>query len=924
MGHLIEIQLLGPLEVRVAGRPVEISRGRAQALLAVLAAAANQPVPAETVVDRIWGGEPPADPRGSVYTTVRRLRSILGPDAITSSGGAYALQAHPDDIDVRRFEGLLDDADRATTDAGALAALHSALPLWRGEPYQLQASGWLTASERPRLTERYLGAVERRIDLETGTRDPAALVTELSALTTEHPLREPLWLRLMCALASAGRPAEALAAYETVRRTLAEQLGADPGADLQSIHAELLAGRVPAAGNASPAAGVEVPRQLPADVAGFTGRNDALHRLDALAGRLPLVVVDGAGGVGKTSLAVHWANRVRDDFPGGQVFVDLRGFGPGDPVEPADALLTMLRGLGVPVEQIPPAIDARTALLRTTLAGRRTLAVLDNARDEMQVRPLLPGAGTMVLVTSRNQLRGLAARERAERIVLGPLPADEAAALVVERLKGQGVAYDEPAVARLAELCGYLPLALSVAAERAGRYPSDDSGTLRALTNQLDGERLDVLETGDDLSTSLRAVMSWSYRALAPAEARLLRMFAVQPLPELPAAAAAALAGAEVPACRRSLDRLVDAHLLDQPHPDLFRMHDLIRVYAAERVGGEDPQGSVDAALGRWVRWYAWSAINAQAEIRKRATHGPVPAAGAIQPLVFDTAGSAMHWFGAESAGLRVVMSTASALQRYDDATLLALGLGTYYDHAGHPGDSSRLLEAGLSAARAAGNGPAEVDLLTDVAMGHVRRNELELALGCLERAVRIAEEVDYTEGRCTAGGDVAIVYRRLGRFDEAIEIFGRTLELARRHAIPMEAGILNSLALTYVDVECYDEAVDAARESVRLRHEAGQFIQEGIALDTFGTVYLAQDNATDALHCFERALELHRKLSARWLQAHALSQIGRCRRALGDTPDARTCWEEALRIMDEIHAEDNVELSRTDLRNLLAGLPDS
>ena len=501
--------------------------------------------------------------------------------------------------------GAADGAERGLID--------EALGLWRGTPFDGVASRWLADAETPRLVERYLSALERVVDLDIEVGEYDAHVSRLRTEIARHPLRESLWTRLLVVLDRSGRPAEALEQYERVRVRIADELGVDPGPDLRRIHAELLErdAHGPPSTATMPTLAAPTsrrPHQLPSDIERFTGRSEALAALDALlplgdAAARPIVIaaVDGLGGIGKTTLAVHWAHRVRDRFPDGQLFVDLRGFGPGTPVEPAAALDILLRGLGLANEQIPNDVDARSALLRTTLAERRVLVVLDNARDSEQVRPLLPGSSSLVVVTSRSQLRGLAAREGAHRVSLGQFASPESAALLAATFGVRRVPYDTQTLTELADLCGHLPLALVIAAEYAARQP--ETG-LRDLTGKLRDEpnRLDALDVGDDRASNLRGVFSWSYAALDAEAARLFRLLAGQPAADFSAELAGAVAGVDGEPVRRTLDRLVGVHLLQQSRAGRYQFHDLIRAYAAERSEREDDSGVRDEALGRCSR----------------------------------------------------------------------------------------------------------------------------------------------------------------------------------------------------------------------------------------------------------------------------------------------------------------------------------
>jgi DNA-binding SARP family transcriptional activator len=600
-GSQTRIEVLGPWRVVIAGRPVEIPAGQMRVLLAALAVSAGSPVPLDVLVVRLWPGRSPMRERATIHTYVARLRRLLGRETIETTPVGYQLMVEPGHIDLWLFKDLLRRAAEAPA-GEELALLRAALALWRGEPFAEVASDWLSSEVTPPLTQLWLAALERRIDLEMRSDRIATFVPQLRALAEAHPTRESLWLRLIEALHRSSLRAEALEAFQQVRSMLTDELGIEPGAALQELHLRILRdGALDPPPEEAPCGQARAVRQLPPEAANFVGRAE-LAPLDRVAARLGrdnttapgrpdgrrlthIVALDGAAGIGKTTLAVHWAHRMAAMFPDVQLYVNLRGYGPGTPVSPAAAVETVLRGLGVRGELIPVGVEERAALLRSTLAGRSVLMLLDNARDAEQVRPLLPGGDSLVIVTSRSQLRGLSVREGAHRLTLGPLPPHEALALLSAAVGADRVRADGEAAAQLVALCDGLPLALVIVAERAQRV-----GGLTEVVQALRDERarLDIFSDGDgDPYNDLWVALSWSYRALSPDAASMFRRLGQHPADDISLAAAAALAGVPQRHAAQALDRLVAAHLV-QRRAHRYGLHDLVRWYARELAGRDD------------------------------------------------------------------------------------------------------------------------------------------------------------------------------------------------------------------------------------------------------------------------------------------------------------------------------------------------
>jgi DNA-binding SARP family transcriptional activator len=609
-----DFRVLGPLAVRYRGKPVPIPASKPQALLASLLLRANEPVSADRLIELLWCHQPPARARNTLQNHTLRLRRALGsPTAgrIRTSRAGYAIDVQAAELDLHRFRRLREAGEAAanrTAWAHAYSCFTAALAEWSGDPLAGIDAPGLHANELPALTEMKLLAAEARFDAGLRIGRHAELLVELQAMAAAHRLRERLQEFLILALYRNGATSEALSAFQQTRRLYVAELGVEPGPGLQALQQQVLrndpslrpdlsagrGGTRPARSGAgavrlAAAPGLPIPQQLPPCIADLVGRAGELRQLTALAdtagttaGAVPISAISGTAGVGKTALALHWTHRVAARFPDGQLYVNLLGFDPtGAPVDPADALYRFLAAFGLSGDQIPADVPARVALYRSLLAGKRILVMLDNARDEGQVRPLLPGAnGCLAVVTSRNRLAGLAIAEAATLIGLGLLSGTEATALLAGRIGAARVAAEPESAAELGRLCVHLPLALAITAARAIAQPDQPLATLAGELRDT-RSRLDELSTGD-AQTDLRAALSVSYRSLASAPARMFRLVGVHPGPDITVPAAASLAGIQPALAARLLRELTRANLVAEHTPGRFACHDLLRAYATE------------------------------------------------------------------------------------------------------------------------------------------------------------------------------------------------------------------------------------------------------------------------------------------------------------------------------------------------------
>ncbi len=917
-----EFLLLGPLSVRADGIPVPIGAAKRRALLAALLLRANYVVPVDDLAEVLWGQDPPSDARTGVQNYVMRLRQALGAagSRITTQPRGYLIRVQPGELDLDRFEGLLRDARTSGRQANWPAAGGSAaaaLALWRGEPLADVGSDLLLAREGPRLSELRLQAQELRIDAELWLGRAGEVIGELRQLVARHPLRERMHGLLMLALWQDGRQAEALAAYQDTRNVLVAELGTEPGSDLQQLHQQILTADStlalsPVGRRAGPAGRwADVPRQLPAAVAGFTGRAEELAALTAILdqagtpGTVVISAIGGTAGVGKTALALHWAHLVADQFADGQLHGNLRGNDPsGTPVTASEAILGFLDALGVPPRRIPRDPQAQAGLYRSLLSGKRMLIVLDNAVDERQVRPLLPaGTGSLVIVTSRRQLGGLAAADGARLLSLDVLSHAEAVQMLASRLGASRVAAEPAAVDRIAALCACLPLALAVAAARATARPRFP---LAALADELASGRLDALD-GDDPATSVRAVFSWSYQQLGAAAARIFRLLGLHPGPDISAAAAASLGRITESEARGLLRELARAHLITEHVPGRYAFHDLLRAYADEQAQGTDSQDDRVAAIGRVLDYYLHTAANASLPLDPAADAvvltAPRPGTAAAQPADFPRA---IAWFETEHQVLLAAIALADSTGFDSHAWQLPWAMSAFLGMRGHWQDCAATQRVALAAATRLDDTAAQAlsgRLLgyactylgdADEARGHFASSlALYQRLGDRFGEAKVQQALgilDAARGRLADG---------LGHSEQALRVFQAVGDKAN------EAIDLNNVGWFHCLLGDYQQARAFCQRSLTLCAETGNRYNEEAAWDSLGYAEQHLGNLDEAAACYQRALSLSREFGNRFYESGALANLGDTCHAAGDLMAARQAWQQALVILDDLRHPD-------------------
>lgn len=920
--------MLGPLEVTRDGEPVFIGTAyKPRLVLALLLAAkAGQTVSVDRLVSAVWGDNSPKSARRNLQLYVHVLRRAIGADRIVRQPNGYLLITEGR-VDSVRFRDLTAEGGRAF-DHGeiehAAGILRTAIDLWRGPAFADFIDCAPIAEEAEQLEQLRLFAYERWAEAELIMGRPGQVVAELTELAHAHPYHEGLRAQLMLALHGSGRQAEALEVFRQTRTVLREQLGIEPGPALQRIHEAILRGEdlttrfgpggtsAPANADAQAAAAQTapvpvVPRELPMETPGFIGREDALAQLDRMrpddsgadAGRVRISVITGMGGVGKTALAVRWAHRAADRFPDGQLYLNLRGHSPESSLRPVDALAVLLRALGVPPGQTPLETAEASARYRSLMAGRRMLVLLDNAESAEQVRPLLPAsAGCSVLITSRDRLTGLVAREGAQRIALDVLTPREAEALL-RHLLGPELARNGPgSLARLAEVCGHLPLALRIAAAHLLDNPcSSVESLIRRLSS---GDPVRELTIRGDEETGVRAAFDLSYQAL-PAPIRLVfRRLGLVACRDFGAAAAAALAGVSEQEAAEALDRLAGVHLVEHRGPDRFTMHDLLRRYARNLSETEETRECRDQAIGRLSGWYLSMASGAAKALYPDMLQLPTLGRPAPPPADFDSPSAAMAWLETEYDNIVTVIRHVAHHGPRSMAWLLADRLRGYFNLSRHMTEWLTTARAALAAARGEPDPQPLAAAFLNLAHAYYCLARYDRSIVYLTKAAALSAEAGWARGEASALNNLSTTLMVVGRPEEAAGHLSRALALhvgSRQE----QAKILNNLANAYRQSGRLSEGLDCATQALDLIRGTSAPRAEAVAMTSVGELLHQLGRLDESAGHLTLALIRHRELGDRYLEAVTLVCLAMVHGDAGRVEEARDSARSALGIATEI-----------------------
>ncbi len=911
-GEPVEFRILGPLEVQADSSRLDLGGVRQQAVLAMLLLSAGHVVPLDRLLRAVYGEELPPTARSQVQISISALRRLLaahgGAGIISTREQGYVLQAADEQLDHQRF-GELTAAARSAAAAGqageAVAAYRDALRLWRG-PALAGLDSELIRAAASRLDEQRVSALEDRIAVELDLGRHHELTGELTELTAEYPLRERLRGQLMLALYRCGRAPEALGVYRLARQALIEELGIEPGEQLQRLERDILRSDPALAPPGDAIRARPEPRRtpglLPTGIADFTGRDEQLEQVrQRLLGppeggsrfAVPVAVITGQAGVGKTCLAVRAAHGLAGQFPDGQLFADLHG-GTAQPVSPAQLLERFLRALGVPATQLPEGLDERAEVFRNHVAGRKILVVLDSAADESQVSPLLPGAGpAAVLITSRGRLDGLAGA--------GHVPVDvfdERTSLeLLGRIAGADRIRSQPgSAAAVAGQCGYLPLALRIAGARLAARPHR---SIQQLADRLADEtgRLDELRHG---KLGVRASISLSYQGAGEQARRLFRRLALLETPAFPGWMSTPLLDVPAAAAEDALDDLVDAQLIETAggEPGHYRFHELVRVFARERLAAEEPAAEREAALRRALGALLYLTEEARdrlgdsvIKLDRTTPRWPLPA-----PVTEELLGDSLSWYRGERATVVAAIRQAAQAGLAGLCWNLALSAVLLFESSADFDDWRQATETGLAAALAQGQVSGQAAMLYSRGLLHLEQQRPARARQDFEAAAELFARTGDDLAAGLMARNLAVADRLSGRYEEAERGYQRALAALRQAGKPgAVVSVLLDLTRFRVEAGQHEAAAALLAEARRLLRDVPARRLQAQVLYMSGETSAATGELSAAVTLFSQALAIVTDLGDPVGQAHIRCGRGQARLRLGELGPARIDLEHAL-----------------------------
>lgn len=909
----MEFRVLGPVGIWRDGRPLSVVGQKPRTLLAVLVLNANRVVSHERLMSALWGNEAPASGRRLLHNHLWSLRRLLdNADVLVGVPSGYSLRIPYDASDLGVFAARSESARTAMAKGEteqAAERFRAALDIWQG-PALSGTHPAFQSAEGPALEERRTIVLAERIEADLAIGRASELIGELRKLVTENPLNERLRAQLMLALHREGRTAEALEEYRLAHQQFRRELGLEPGEDMAGLHQAILSGdpALTAEGKprrsgkpAAPLRSRPTPRQLPPDIARFTGRGESLRQLDLLlpseredGPAVAITLITGAAGVGKTALATHWGHRVSDCFPDGQLYVNLHGHSQEEPVTKVHALRQLLSGLGVTSEDIPHEADEQETLYRSLVTGKRILMVFDNAASPEQVRPLLPGSSSCrSIVTSRNSLRGLSVTHDVRVITLDALLAIEARALLTALLGRERSQTEADAISRLAGLCGYLPLALRLAAAHLVARPDLSIG---AFNSRLSREnRLTALDIEEDPHIGVRAAFELSYGALPENARRAFRLIGLAPGPDIGFDGVVTLTGMSPAENRAAIETLVGAHLIGRDG-DRLSMHDLVRVYARDRGEADDRVDERHGALSRLLDWGLRTSIAAMEVIHPGRLTGLLEEPLRPEEMRFEDKDEAWGWLDTENHFLISAISYGASHGWPTHAWKTARVLSRFFDVRDRVDDWIATNRIALSAAQEIGDRRGEAEIARSLAYAYMFAGEHGEYLDLQRTALAVLREMGDRRGEARALSDIGYGLLRVGRITEAVEACREAVRLESSLGGGLGAGSGRyRLAIAYIQLGRFEEALDLLLDHHAMAKEEGERHNEAYVLVHLGEAHSGMRNFASSLECLTRALSLGREMESIRLMADAFNGLGRDLLRQGRYPESRARYQEAL-----------------------------
>ncbi len=906
----VEFGVLGPISAWDNGEVIPVGGPRQRCVLGALLVDLHKEVTIERLIDYLWDEDPPRTARSVIQVQISHLRRAF-PDLIETTSGGYLARLHPDRVDLHRFRGLVRDGKKADTPGDAVALWDMALGCWRGMPFSGVGSDtlWYTVVE-PLLEERWAARIAwAESAFALGRHEE--IVTRLTPLVREEPLRERLQYLLIAALHRSGQRATALTVFDDTRTHLAEELGIDPSPEVRELYQEILrdtdgARRVPeqrqGASPAQPATGEDDAsgdrtaefasrNDLPRDIRDFTGRERSLREL-LLAGqrgedgteRAEIAVITGPGGAGKTTLAVHAAHQLAERFPDGQLFIDLYGYTVDqEPLTAKSALGSLLRAVGVDAESIPESEEERSALWRAMLDGRRILVVLDNVINYAQVNPLLPASsGSLTLVTTRHDLPGLSG---ARYVSLGMFGEKSSLRLFRTVLGTERVEHEEEHALRVMRLCGGLPLALRIV---VGRMLTRPRWTFEHVAQRLSEHRRTFQELRVD-GQNVEVVFELSYQSLNGTQRRTFLLLGMMIGSTVDLHGAAALLDRDPPDTDDLLQELVSVCLLDEPGVDLYRFHDLIGAYARQKSLTDMPEVEVESARNRLADHYLDMAHRAGPWLGPRVHDYDLEMSGASRyrnELVSHA--QAIAWFDKHQDNLASAVDYYAALGFEEQAWKLADSIWRFYASIGHSELLMSTQQKAFEVSRAKGNERGSAVTLIGLGIAYCLAGRFDDSLELLREARDILAGLGDHEGETRAIGNLGMVYERMGAFSEALSCLEKirdyAIDVGDRRTEAMQRGNVATMCLI---LGHYVQATEQCEAALAITSTEGPTASQVVALRVLGEIAVRRGDLDQGTSHLKESLQLALELGSPSDEIYTRNALAVAQRDVGDLGSA-------------------------------------